>query len=86
LLLLLKVVLAPVRIAIVTLGARRRGPRIGGWLTGLPTVAGPTLCFFAFEQGERFAARASHGTVVGLVCYFALPPHPELGEGPAHST
>jgi hypothetical protein len=67
LLLLLKLILAPILIAIVTLGARRWGPGIGGWLTGLPTVAGPTLCFYAFEQGERFAARASHGTLVGLV-------------------
>ena len=66
-LLLLKLFLAPVLIAIVTLGARRWGPRIGGWLTGLPTVAGPTLVFYAFEQGTAFAARASHGTLVGLV-------------------
>jgi hypothetical protein len=67
LLLLLKVILAPILIAIVTLGARRWGPGIGGWLTGLPTVAGPTLCFYAFEQGERFAARASQGTLIGLI-------------------
>jgi hypothetical protein len=66
-LLLLKLFLAPTLIAIVTLGARRWGPRVGGWLTGLPTVAGPTLCFYAFEQGPRFAARASYGTLVGLV-------------------
>src|SRR5262245_25119096 len=66
-LLLLKVFLAPVLIAIVTLGARRWGPRVGGWLTGLPTVAGPTLCFYAFEQGPAFAARASYGTLAGLV-------------------
>ena len=66
-LLLLKLFLAPVLIAIVTLGARRWGPRVGGWLTGLPTVAGPTLVFYAFEQGPPFAARASHATLVGLV-------------------
>ncbi|HEY6363062.1 MAG TPA: hypothetical protein VIX63_18285 [Vicinamibacterales bacterium] len=30
-------------------------------------MAGPTLCFYAFEQGPRFAARASYGTLVGLV-------------------
>ena len=66
-LLLLKLVLAPILIAVVTLGARRWGPRVGGWLTGLPTVAGPTLVFYAFEQGTSFAARASHATLVGLV-------------------
>jgi hypothetical protein len=67
LLLILKLFLVPLLIATVTLGARRWGPRVGGWLSGLPTVAGPTLCFYAFEQGNRFAARASHSTLVGLV-------------------
>lgn len=51
----------------MTLGARRWGPRVGGWLSGLPTVAGPTLCFYAFEQGDAFAARAAHATLVGLI-------------------
>ena len=73
-LLLLKVFLVPVLIALVTLGARRWGPRVGGWLSGLPTVAGPTLCFYAFEQGSRFAARAAHATLVGLIAvpFFCL--------------
>jgi hypothetical protein len=66
-LLVLKVLLVPVLIALVTIGTRRWGPRVGGWLSGLPTVAGPTLCFYAWEQGPRFAARASHATLVGLV-------------------
>ncbi len=66
-LLLLKIFLVPTLIALVTLGARRWGPRVGGWLSGLPTVAGPTLCFYAFEQGNAFAARAAHATLVGLV-------------------
>lgn len=67
LLLLLKIFLVPVLIAVVTVGTRRWGARVGGWLSGLPTVAGPTLCFYAFEQGNRFAARASHATLIGLV-------------------
>ncbi len=73
-LLVLKIVLVPVLIALVTLGARRWGPRVGGWLSGLPTVAGPTLCFFAFEQGNAFAARAAHATLVGLIAvpFFCL--------------
>jgi hypothetical protein len=66
-LLVLKLFLVPVLIALVTIGTRRWGPRVGGWLSGLPTVAGPTLCFYAWEQGPRFAARASHATLVGLV-------------------
>ena len=73
-LLLLKVFLVPVLIALVTFGTRRWGPRVGGWLSGLPTVAGPTLCFYAWEQGPRFAARASHATLVGLIAvpFFCL--------------
>jgi hypothetical protein len=70
-LLTLKILLVPGLIALVTLGARRWGPRVGGWLSGLPTVAGPTLCFYAFEQGNAFAARAAHATLVGLI---AVPP------------
>jgi hypothetical protein len=66
-LLALKVVLVPGLVAGVTLGARRWGPRIGGWLTALPLVAGPTLFFRAVEQGEVFAALAALSTLVGLV-------------------
>ena len=65
--LLLKLLLVPVLVAAVTLATRRWGPRVGGWLSALPTVAGPTLCFYAWEQGARFAARASHATLVGLI-------------------
>jgi hypothetical protein len=67
LLLVLKLVLVPGLVAGVTLGARRWGPRIGGWLTALPLVAGPTLLFLALEQGHAFAARAALSTLVGLI-------------------
>jgi hypothetical protein len=66
-LLALKLVLVPGLVAGVTLGARRWGPRIGGWLTALPLVAGPTLAFLAAEQGRTFAARAALSTLVGLI-------------------
>jgi hypothetical protein len=66
-LLALKLVLVPGLVAGVTLGARRWGPRVGGWLTALPLVAGPTLFFLAFEQGDVFAARAALSTLVGLI-------------------
>jgi hypothetical protein len=66
-LLALKLVLVPGLVAGVTLGARRWGPRIGGWLTALPLVAGPTLFFLAMEQGHAFAARAALSTLVGLI-------------------
>src|SRR6185295_5365099 len=63
--LLLKLVLVPGLIALVTVAGRRFGPRIGGWLNALPLVAGPVLFFLALEQGDACVARA--GTrVVGL--------------------
>jgi hypothetical protein len=66
-LLLLKLIVAPGLVAAVTLAVRRWGPAVGGWLSGLPTVAGPVLVFLAVEQGTPFAARASHATLTGLI-------------------
>jgi hypothetical protein len=66
-LLVLKVLLVPGLVAGATLAIRRWGPRIGGWLTGMPIVAGPTLFFLAMEQGDRFAAEAAGATLVALV-------------------
>jgi hypothetical protein len=39
--LLLKLVLVPGLIALVTMAGRRFGPRIGEWLNVLPMVVGP---------------------------------------------
>ena len=66
-LLVLKLVLVPGLVAGVTLGARRWGPAIGGWLTAFPLVAGPALFFLAMEQGEAFAAQAALGALVALI-------------------
>lgn len=59
--------LVPGLVAGATLGARRWGPAVGGWLTAFPLVAGPALFFLAMEQGEVFAARAALGALVGLI-------------------
>jgi hypothetical protein len=66
-LLALKLVLVPGLVAAVTLGARRWGPRVGGWLTALPLVAGPALLFLAVEQGDAFAGEAAGATLVALI-------------------
>jgi hypothetical protein len=65
--LLLKLLLVPALVAVVTLAVRRWGPAVGGWLSALPVVAGPVLVFYALEQGNAFAARAAEATVAGLV-------------------
>ena len=71
-LLTLKLFLVPVLIAGVTLAARRWGSRVGGLATALPVVAGPTLCFYAIDQGNMFAAEAARATLLGLVAVGAF--------------
>jgi hypothetical protein len=66
-LLLLKLTVVPLFIGGVTLGSRRWGQRAAGLLTSLPVVAGPTLSFYAVEQGNAFAAGAARATLIGLV-------------------
>lgn len=70
--LLLKLLLVPGIVAVVTLAVRRWGPTVGGWLAGLPVVAGPVLVFYALEQGAPFAARAANGTLTGLLATVAF--------------
>jgi len=66
-LLILKLLVAPGLVAAVTLAVRRWGPAIGGWLSGMPVVAGPVLIFIAIEQGSAFGAQAAHATLAGLI-------------------
>jgi hypothetical protein len=68
----LKLLLVPGLVAAVTLAVRRWGPAVGGWLAGLPIVAGPVLVFYALEQGDAFAARAAHATLAGLIATVAF--------------
>ena len=70
--LLLKLLVVPGLVAVVTLAVRRWGPAVGGWLAGLPIVAGPVLVFYALEQGEAFAAQAAHATLAGLIATVAF--------------
>ena len=71
-LLLLKLCLVPGLVATVTLAARRWGLRVGGVLSALPMVAGPTLCFYAIEQGIGFAADAARSALLGIVANVAF--------------
>jgi hypothetical protein len=66
-LLALRLVLVPLLIAAVTLASRRWGDRVGAFVTALPAVAGPTLAFYAVQQGRVFAADAARGSLLGLV-------------------
>src|SRR5438552_16678374 len=67
LLLILKLLVVPTLVLIVTLGARRWGPRVGGFLASFPILSGPTLFFFAIEQGPAFVREAARATLMALV-------------------
>src|SRR3954470_11107429 len=66
-LLALKLTLAPGLVAATTLAGRRWGPRLAGWLGGLPVVVGPILFALAVERGDGFAADAAQGSLLGLL-------------------
>jgi hypothetical protein len=70
--LLLKLLLVPALIALVTLAGRRWGPAVAGWLSAFPIVAGPILWFMAIEQGAAFAARAAVGTLSAVLALLAF--------------
>lgn len=70
--LVLKLIVVPVLILLVTLAGRRWGPAVAGWLSAFPVVAGPILWFIALEQGADFATRAAVGTlsaVLGILAF-----------------
>jgi hypothetical protein len=66
-LLVLKLTLAPGLVAATTLAGRRWGPRIAGWLGGLPVVVAPILLAIALEHGRAFASDAAGGALLGLL-------------------
>jgi hypothetical protein len=67
--LLFKIIIAPVLIALVSLAGRKWGPGIAGWLLGLPLNSGPILFFLLLEQGPRFAAEATRGSLLGILAW-----------------
>src|SRR2546423_9152764 len=66
-LLLLNLTLAPGLVTATTLAGRRWGPRMAGWLGGLPVVVAPILLAITLEHGREFGARAAGGALLGLL-------------------
>jgi hypothetical protein len=66
-LLLLKLTLAPGLVTATTLAGRRWGPRMAGWLGGLPVVVAPILLAITLEHGRDFGSRAAGGALLGLL-------------------
>jgi uncharacterized membrane protein (GlpM family) len=57
--LILKLLLVPLFLALISLAGKRWGAGVAGWLAGFPVVAGPILLFLAVERGAEFATRAA---------------------------
>jgi uncharacterized membrane protein (GlpM family) len=58
-LLLLKLLLVPAFLAVISFAGRRWGPNVAGWLAGFPSLTGPILFFLAIERGTEFTVGAS---------------------------
>lgn len=67
--LLLKLLLIPGFLLLISLAGKRWGPSVAGWLSGLPVVVGPILFFLAVEQGPAFAAQSA---TAALSAMFAM--------------
>ena len=63
--LLLKLVLTPALIGLVSLAGRRWGHAISGWIVALPLTSGPIIFFLALTHGEAFAADTAAGILAG---------------------
>ncbi len=63
---LFKVFAVPVLVALATLAIRHWGAAIGGLLTGLPFMTGPTSFFLAIDQGVDFAIAANTGVILAV--------------------
>jgi hypothetical protein len=66
-LLLLKALLTPSLIALVSVAGRRWGPSVSGLLVGLPLTSGPVLLILALQSGTTFAADAARGIIFGTM-------------------
>ncbi|MGD0610443.1 MAG: hypothetical protein ABSB41_02930 [Anaerolineales bacterium] len=69
---IVKLILTPLIVAMVTVIARRWGESIGGLLIGLPLTSGPVSIFLALEQGQHFAAGAANSAMLGLIAVTAF--------------
>lgn len=70
--LILKLILVPSFLVLLTLAGKRWGPSVAGWLAGLPVVAGPILFFLSVEQGVLFAANAAVAALSAVLASVAF--------------
>jgi hypothetical protein len=63
----LKLSLVPLSIFLVSMSGRWWGPKLAGWLAGLPAVTGPLLWLIAMDQGPALAAQAALLAIAGVM-------------------
>jgi hypothetical protein len=69
---LLKLLLVPIFIGMVSLAGRRWGSTVGGWLIGLPLSSAPVALILALEQGNMFASTAAQSIMLGIISVYAF--------------
>lgn len=70
--LLLKLLVIPGFLLLISLAGKRWGPSVAGWLSGLPVVVGPILFFLAIEQGQVFAAQSATAALSAMFAMIAF--------------
>lgn len=65
--LLLKLLLTPLFVGLISLADRRWGAKVGGWLVGLPLTSAPVTLFISLELGPAFVARMAAAILMGLI-------------------
>ena len=69
---MLKLLVIPGFLLLISLAGKRWGPSVAGWLSGLPVVVGPILFFLAIEQGEAFAAQSAMAALSAMFAMIAF--------------
>jgi uncharacterized membrane protein (GlpM family) len=69
---MLKLLVIPGFLLLISLAGKRWGPSVAGWLSGLPVVVGPILLFLAIEQGQVFAAQAAAAALSAMFAMIAF--------------
>jgi uncharacterized membrane protein (GlpM family) len=70
--LILKLLVIPLFLLLISLAGKRWGPSVAGWLSGLPVVVGPILFFLAIEQGELFATQSATAALSAMFAMIAF--------------
>ena len=73
-LLIIKLILTPLLMWLVSYASRKWGTAFGGLLSGLPLTSGPVSIYLMIEQGRAFAAESAVSSLIsiGAVAMFSL--------------